>query len=414
LVLFLTGSPVEGALGWHRDEALQVYGIFAGLAFTFPAVGGWLGDRVIGHRAGALAGGVAILLGNLSLFALTWPFFAPVARALLFAGLGAIAVGTGLLKPAVATLVGRIYDGRPDLPRSTGYTVFLMGIYLGGLMGTLIAGALGEMLGFRWGFLTSALGMGTGLIIFATLAQQHLGEVGARPVRRPASERDSKRAMPGAITAISLMTLFSAVYTTAYMQKAGVLMLMVTSSTDRTIGNFTVPASAFLALSQVGFLIFAPIVEMCLAWLARRGFHLDLFIRQVCALLALAIGYVFFLTAASVSAHAPSGLHSAGWIVAGYLCFAIGEILIWPSLLSTISHLSPPRLTGLVMGLWYVGMGLGSYLAGFLGAYADNLGLVDYLGLVLSGLIAAAALLFVIRARSPALTAAVNPRAATA
>ena len=414
LVLFLTGTAAEGGLGWRREEALQMYGIFAGLAFCLPAAGGWIADRLIGERAAVLLGGLGILAGNLALFALNPSLPDTVGRVLLFAGLAAIALGTGLLKPAISTLVGRVYDERPGLPRSRGYTIFMMCIYMGGVTGTLLAGAIGELAGFRWGFLVSALGMAVGLTLYVIRAPQLLGNIGKRPSARPASvtvatEAGPAEVKPKAIPAILLLIAFSTIYATAFFQKAGVLTLMIKSSTDRTVAGFEIPASTFLTVSTLGFVVFAPLAEMWMARLAKREVHIDPYAKQITALLVIAIGYAFFLGAATVSAHAPSGLHGPGWIIAGYLCFSIGDVLIWPVQISTISRLAPPRLTGFLIGLWYVSMGVGNVLAGFLGVYAQTLGFVRYFSLIQFGLVLAAALLFLIRARSPDLTAAVRP-----
>lgn len=408
LVLFLSSASADGGLGWTRDQALQAYGVFAGLAFCLPAAGGWIADRWLGERAGVLLGGIGIFLGNLALFLMTWGVQGALASTLLFAGLGLIVLGTGLLKPAISTLVGRVYDRRPELPRTAGYTIFLMCIWMGSVAGTLLAGALGEIIGFRWGFLVSSLGMAAGLILYAVKAPRLLSDIGLRPAASGAAVGLEGDRPPLAVPAILLLTAFTAVYATAFYQKAGVLTLMVKADTDRTVGGIELPASVFLTVSTIGFVILAPIFEIWLARLAARSIRIDPYLKQIGALLALAVGYAFFLGAASQSAQSASGLHSAWWIVAGYLCFSVGDVLIWPPQISTISRLSPTRLTGLLIGVWYVTVGVGNYLAGFLGIYAERIGLTQYFTIIQIGLIASAGLLFIIRARSPGLRAVVN------
>lgn len=408
LVLFLSTATADGGLGWSRDQALQTYGIFAGLAFCLPAAGGWIADRWLGERSGVLLGGLGILLGNLSLFLMTWGLQGALAGALLFAGLGLIVLGTGLLKPAISTLVGRVYDTRPELPRTAGYTIFLMCIWMGSVAGTLLAGALGELIGFRWGFLVSSLGMAAGLILYVVKAPTLLGDIGRRPAAAGKATGLEASRPPMAVPAILLLTAFTAIYATAFYQKAGVLTLMVKSDTDRMVGGVELPASVFLTISTIGFVILAPLFEVALARLAARAIHIDPYLKQIGALLALAVGYAFFLGAAAQSGQSATGLHSAWWIVAGYLCFSVGDVLIWPPQISTISRLSPPRLTGLLIGVWYVTVGVGNYLAGFLGIYAERIGLAPYFTIIQVGLVASAALLFIIRARSPSLRAVVD------
>ncbi|MDG2521216.1 peptide MFS transporter [Caulobacter segnis] len=404
LVLFLSGAPADGGLGWTQAQALQTYGVFAGLAFCLPAAGGWLADRWLGERRGVLLGGLGILLGNLVLFFMTLGADPSAAQLWLMLGLGLIVLGTGLLKPAISTLVGRVYDGRPHLARSGGYTLFLMCIWMGSVAGTLLAGALGETIGFRWGFLVSALGMAAGLLVYALMAPRTLGEVGLKPARATV-EAAGGTAIPAAIPAILLMTLFTALYATGFYQKAGVLTLMVKSQTDRMVLGVELPASAFLTISTAGFVILAPIFEIALDRLARRGLGLDVFQKQALALAALGIGYAFFLGAVHQSAG--GALHSPWWIVAGYLCFSVGDVLIWPPQISTISRLAPVRLTGLLIGLWYVTVGIGNYLAGFLGVAAQTIGLAAYFMVIQAGLAIGALALLTIRLAAPRLRAAV-------
>lgn len=405
LVLFLSTAMDSGGLGWTKDQALQAYGIFAGLAFSLPAAGGWIADRWLGARAGVLFGALGILLGNLTLFAMTWALRSSLAPVALFVGLGLIVLGTGLLKPTISTLVGRVYDRTPDMPRSAGFTIFLMCIWMGSVAGTLGAGALSEIIGFRWGFLVSALGMAAGLVLYVAKAPALLGDIGLKPPPRVTADDGAAPVGPRlAIPAILLLTAFTAVYATGFYQKAGVLTLMVKSDTNRVVGGVELPASVFLTVSTIGFVILAPLVEILLS---RRGRGIDPYVKQVGALLALAVGYLFFQGAAHESATSATGLHSAWWIVAGYLCFSIGDVLIWPPQIATISRLSPPRLTNLLIGVWYVTVGIGNYLAGFLGVYAERMGLPAYFTMIQIGLVASAVLLIIVRARAPGIRAVV-------
>jgi proton-dependent oligopeptide transporter, POT family len=407
LVIFLTSTKNEGGLGWDTHQALRVFGVFTGCAYCLPTVGGWLADRWIGERKAIIAGGIGILTGNTLIFALSPTMSSPTVHAVLYGGLAAIALGTSLLKPSIAALIGRIYDERPNLPRSVGYTVFLMCIYLGTIVGPVVSGLFGELGTFKWGFLVAALGMMVGLLSFVTGAPRLLGNVGNKP--RPKhdytqidSESESVGHRRSAIIAISVMTFFAAVYNVAFYQKAGVLALMIKSSTARTVHGFEIPAAAFMGITALGFLLLAPLVEVAMSALARRSIHVDPLAKQIAALLMLAIGYIFLISAAKISVD-PTVHHSIAWIIAAYFCFSLGEALTWPVQLSTISRIAPPGLTGALIGLFYVATGVGSALAGFVGIYAETLGLVRYFVVIQIVLVVAAVALLLVRAGFPAI-----------
>lgn len=402
LVLFLTAPVAGGGAGLSDGEALRIYGVFAGLAFAMPVVGGWITDRWLGERRAVTLGGCGILLGNLALFAAGGGVAGARAGGppapLLWTGLALIILGTGLLKPAISTLVGRVYDDRPELSRRAGYTLFMMGIWAGSVGGTLFAGVAGEVIGWRWGFLVSSIGMAFGLGCYALLARRLLGSIGLRTIEREtavAAPAEAGQRRP--VLLIGVMALFTAVYAVAFYQKAGALNLFVREATSRNLGGVVVPVSVFLTVSTAGFILLAPVIEAGFALLERRGVRADVFTKQIGALAMLAVGYAFFTMAAWQSAGAADGLHAAGWIIAGYLCFAVGDVLIWPPQITTISAIAPKHLTGMLIGGWFVTVGIGNYAAGYIGALAAGAGRADFFIWMQGGLIVAAAVLAVLR-----------------
>ena len=81
-----------------------------------------------------------------------------------------IVIGTGLLKPNVSSIVGDLYSGE-DTRRDSGFSIFYMGINLGGFLSPLVVGTLGQKYNFHFGFGLAAIGMLIGLIV-CLLAQK--------------------------------------------------------------------------------------------------------------------------------------------------------------------------------------------------------------------------------------------------
>jgi POT family proton-dependent oligopeptide transporter len=164
LVLYMVNH-----LRFNRQSALAVYALYTGLVYLTPIAGGWFADKILGRRKAVLIGGIVMALGHLAMA------FEP----LLYLALGLLIVGNGFFKPNISTIVGGLYrEGDPR--RDGGFTIFYMGINLGAYFSPRICGALGEKVGWHWGFSAAAIGMAAGLAVF-TWGQKLLDGIGLPP-----------------------------------------------------------------------------------------------------------------------------------------------------------------------------------------------------------------------------------------
>ena len=174
LVLYLVNS-----LGYSRDNALALYGLYTGLVYFTPMIGGALADRYLGKRRAAVIGGTVMMLGHI---AMTY-------EPLLHLALGLLIVGNGLFKPNTTSMVGDLYQGENDPRRAGGYSIFYMGVNLGAFLAPLVAGTLGEKVGWHYGFGAAAVGMAAGLTQFL-MGQKSLGRAGLKPEQGPITKTD--------------------------------------------------------------------------------------------------------------------------------------------------------------------------------------------------------------------------------
>jgi POT family proton-dependent oligopeptide transporter len=166
LVLYLVKK-----IGLERSQALEIYGLYTGLVYLTPLLGGYLADKILGRRKAVFIGGIVMALGQVALM------FQPT----LFLALGLLIAGNGFFKPNISTMVGGLYRAG-DTRRDGAFTIFYMGINLGALWSPLICGNLGEKVSFALGFGSAALGMTFGLVQFFT-GQKYLGSGGLPPGR---------------------------------------------------------------------------------------------------------------------------------------------------------------------------------------------------------------------------------------
>jgi POT family proton-dependent oligopeptide transporter len=195
LVLFMVSPVAVGGLGFTDAHAGMIYGLYTSMVYLLSVPGGWLADRYLGQQRAVLIGGLLITSGHVSLALPSVPTF--------YLGLCLVALGTGLLKPNISTLVGRLYD-KEDGRRDAGFTIFYMGINLGAFAAPLVCGAglaesetvrrwlkdLGIAPTAAWhlAFGAAAVGMILGLTQYV-LGRSRLGSAGLPPVRPPGPPR---------------------------------------------------------------------------------------------------------------------------------------------------------------------------------------------------------------------------------
>lgn len=177
LVLYLVNH-----LKYSREYSLTIYGIYTGLVYFTPLIGGYLADKILGRRKAMLIGGAVMALGHLAM----------AVESLLFFALALLIIGNGFFKPNISTMVGDMYE-EGDNRRDGAFTIFYMGINLGALFSPVVCGTLGEKIGWHYGFSAAALGMGAGLAL-VILGQKHLKGIGLPPNREaPKAELEAKR-----------------------------------------------------------------------------------------------------------------------------------------------------------------------------------------------------------------------------
>jgi POT family proton-dependent oligopeptide transporter len=186
LLLYMAAPLAAGGMGLPTATAAAIYGTYTAMVYLMSVPGGWLADRVFGQRKSVLYGGILIACGHFSLAVPATSFF--------YLGLLLVVLGTGLLKPNISVMVGQLYSEK-DIRRDAGFSLFYMGINLGGFLGPLVTGFLAQSVWFRerlvgwgldpnsgwhWGFGAAGVGMTLGLIQYV-LGARAMGTAGIEP-----------------------------------------------------------------------------------------------------------------------------------------------------------------------------------------------------------------------------------------
>lgn len=158
LVLFMTK-----ALLFSKEFSSHLYGGYTSLIYLSPLIGGFIADRFWGNQRSIITGGLIMALGEFVLFfcGSTYANNPELSQLLFFSGLGFMIAGNGFFKPNISALVGQLYP-KGDTRIDAAYTIFYMGINVGGALGPFICGLVGDTgnpADFKWAFLAGGIGM---------------------------------------------------------------------------------------------------------------------------------------------------------------------------------------------------------------------------------------------------------------
>jgi POT family proton-dependent oligopeptide transporter len=337
--------------------ASQIYGLYSGLVYLTPILGGLLADRVLGQRRTVVVGAALMAAGH----------FLMAVEALFLPALLLLILGSGAFKPNISTQVGGLYA--PDDPRrDRAYSIFYVGINLGAFLAPLVCGTLGETLGWHYGFAAAGVGMVTGLVIYLvalrSLPPDRLRRVPATERAQPLT-RDDRRAVAALLVLFVPVTLFWA----TYEQIGNTIILWADAYTDRGVDlgpwHATIPTTWFLAFNPFMIFAFTPLVVSLWRWQAGRG-------REPATVTKMALGCggvaLAFLVLAGGAWMSAGGQASWLWLLAFFVSITLGELYLSPTSLSLVAKLAPGKLLSMMMGVWLATSFTGGILAGWLGS----------------------------------------------
>ncbi len=395
LILYMVAPVTAGGLGFADKDAASIYGTYTGSVWGSAILGGIIADRWLGQYRSVLIGGIIIALGHFTLAFKDLTFF--------YTGLTLIVIGTGLLKPNVSTLVGSLYE-QGDARRDAGFSLFYMGINLGALFGPLIAGYLAQRVDWHIGFASAGVGMPLGLVQYvigrdrlkmpekAALAT----DVSAEAQSAKAEARSAKVGFTATewkrMGAIVIFFLVAILFWGAYEQAGSTLNLFADRYTRLEVFGFSFPSSWFQSVQPIFVITLAPVF----AWMwVRMGRHEpSVPAKLALGVLFMAISFLVLVPAGSMAQSATGVRVSPWWLVVSYGISELGELCLYPVGLSAVTKLSPPRIVGLMMGVWLLSNAFGNKLAGWAAGFFSTMPLQQLFFDVVAVLLVTSAIMF--------------------
>lgn len=396
LVLYMTKH-----LLFSDEMSFGIYAAYMSLVYVTPLIGGMLADKILGFRKAIVLGGILMALGH---FFLT--FEAPI---FFYSSLSLIIIGNGFFKPNISSFVGKLYEDN-DTRRDAGFTIFYMGINIGGAVAPLLCAWLAESYGWHYGFVLAGIGMLLGLFVFNRGLNNHVFEQkGLIPDKEKYNQKwvgikTGNLVVIGAFLAVPIFALivrfyefehylvwvvtlflilflasilkkvteserkklvvatyFTVLYTlfSAIFEQAG---SSLTLFADRSVNLVGLNAAQTNSVNS-GFIILLAIpFSMLWTYLTRLKKNPNSVIKFGLGLFFLGLGFVIFgVSAQQVDEFAKTPMF---YLLLGYLVLTIGELFLSPIGLSKMTELSPVKYIAFIMGVWFSANFFGHFFAG--------------------------------------------------
>ncbi|MEU9122043.1 oligopeptide:H+ symporter [Streptomyces sp. NPDC048506] len=405
-----TGSQ-GGGLAMTAATSTAIYSVYVSMVYLMAMPGGWFGDRVWGARKTVAIAGFVIMAGHFSL--------AVPGQAMFFVGLILVAIGSGLLKANISTMVGHLYDGPEDPRRDGGFTLFYIGINLGAFVAPFVVGTVGKEHNWHLGFALAAVGMGLGLVQFLIGTKNLSPRSSVVPNPLSAEERKSvltKVALVaaaiavfyGAVIAMGAYTLnwamvpltlvglvipitvlvrikrdkdlsvteqskmnayiwffvAAAIFWMIYDQGGSTLSLFADDKTADNLFGFDFSATWYQSLNPLFVMALAPVFAWLWLWLSRRNSEPNTIVKFALGLVLVGASFFVFVV--------PMGMADAGakvspmWLVTIYMIQTIGELCVSPVGLSVTTKMAPQKYASRMMGVWFLAVTAGDCTTGLL------------------------------------------------
>ncbi|MFT3885128.1 MAG: peptide MFS transporter [Flavobacteriales bacterium] len=398
---------MAGQLGLLDKQANERYGAIQAFVYAFTFIGGIFADKVLGFKRSLTFGALVMIAGNLIIAASPKEFF--------YIGITLSIIGTGFFKPNISSMVGQLYHEH-DARRDAGYGLFYAGINVGALMGGALMVYLGKYVSWSYCFLAAAIVMTLGLITFQ-FTKASMGPIGDSPLLgQLPSKRKLKEMLVyvGSLLTIPIILILvqNSELTDYFMYTIAVLAIgyfiyEMVQLKDRVVRNRFVAAFIFIffyfvfnaifeqsggslslfaeknlsdsllffhidpnivnnASNSLFVIVLSPLIGFLWIWMAARKIEPSTIQKFGIGFVFLAASfYIFYLTRFFADAN---GITSLNVFTAAYFVTTIGELCLGPIGMSIVTKLVPVRLTGMMMGMWFLSSAFGQFAAGKLGA----------------------------------------------
>jgi len=351
-------AMVESIVGPLSTQALasQIFGLYSGLVYFTPLLGGMIADRWIGQRNAVVIGALSMSAGHIAM-----AFDQSFLLALLL-----LVTGSGFLKGNISAQVGALYPPEDEAWRTRGFVIFSTAINIGAVIGPLLCGLLAQVYGWHYGFGIAAIFMLLGLATYL-YGYRYLP---ARVERRKSEGTRltaAERRIVYALIAVIIITIFQS---TAFYQVFNVNSIWIQQHVALDLGTFRIPVPWFQSINSIFSIVGVPLVLWIWRRQASRRREPDDLAKigtgaWIAAASNLLLVAAIFVAGNSLVHPLVPFLYSAG--------LGISFLYYWPTLLALVSQAAPAKVNATLMGLVFMSLFVSNTLIGWIGGFYEKM-----------------------------------------
>lgn len=354
-------SALEYVFGELSTQALasMLLGLYGGLVYLTPIIGGLLADRWFGAKRMVLLGVFLMTAGHACMV---------FEQSFLFALLLLI-LGSGALKGNIAAQVGQLYSLNEESRRASGFTIFSAFINVGAFTGPLVCGLLAQIYGWHYGFGIAGLLMLVACAVYIKGAK-HLPDERPRgsvkTVYPPLSSKERK-------TLLLMLPIFviNIMGHAVYFQSLNVGLIWISEHVQLDTFLGAVPTPWFSSIDPLAGIIAAPLLIMWWRAQGKRGTEPSDIGKIGIAMLLMASAMLVFAVGANLAAEAKT---SIVWPLIAYIMLGVGFLWYWPTTLAFVSRRAPKSINAMMLGITYITLFFASFASGYIATFYESLG----------------------------------------
>lgn len=354
-------AALEAVYGPLSIQALAsaVFGIYTGLVYLTPVLGGLVADRWLGRTRTILLGGMLMTMGH----------FLMAFDVSFLAALLCLAIGTGCFKGNIAVQVGALYAPE-DNARADAFQIFYLGISAGVIASPLVCGTLGEVYGWHYGFAAAGIGMAVGLAIYVAGARHLAPE--PKIVARKKEERPRLSAADWRVLALlSAMLPVLALALLGNQQIFNAYMIWAQNSFDFSLLGRTMPTSWLITFDAAASVAMLALSVLFWRLWSRRFPEPDEITKLV---IGAVVTVLAFLVLAAGAAQSTEGAKiSLWWAVAFHVMNSIGFAHLVPVALALYVRMAPKAIGATIIGIFYLHLFAANNLVGWAGTRFETM-----------------------------------------
>jgi proton-dependent oligopeptide transporter, POT family len=362
-----------------------IFGLYTGLVYLTPIAGGFIADRWLGRTRTVTLGALLMAAGH---FLMAFDFSFLIALLCLL-------LGVGCFKGNLASQVGSLY-APGDLRRADAFQIYYLFINGAVIAAPLIAGTLGEVYGWHYGFGAAGIGMVLGLVIYLRGRKWLPPEPPLTRAGRDARPRFTRDERTAVIVLILLLPVL-AIGAVGNQQIFNAYMLWVPDHVDLVFFGHAMPTTWLVTLDSV--VSVSSLFGAVAFWrLWAKRFKEPNEITKITLGMGISAAGALCLVGAAL-ASSPGQKAGIGWVLGFEIFNSIGFANVFPVGLAMYVRVAPKTVVGTIMGVYYLHLFMCNNLVGWLGGLLERMSGVQF-WLLHAGLVGGAGLVMLLAART--------------